>query len=315
MNSTCHVLPSEDLALLWAYMLSPASIAQCTCSDVHKLRFTAVSSSENVFYLNKFPCRRALIVGTVVGVTLGEGRVVYLVDDGTEVLECICWSKAVPQEVDKQKGWTEGSVFRVGHVVQVMGKVESYRDDRQLNVESLGMSLYALCCVCSCQYSITNRSQRGIVTPATMRSTSTHKVQQGILHLLFNASSAATLITIEPNIRILIHLVTTALAILLQLLLIQHDNQRNVLLHSIYFFRSTETYRSFQNSRLGLDKRTLHSLPLSLLSSTLNRMLYGYYNPLKQRSEVTQSSNHPSCQSENCAHVTFQLEKSTTQYR
>ena len=137
-SNSSHALTQEDLALLWAYMLSPASIATCTCYDVHNLR-SAVTGAEQLYYLDQFPCRRALILGTVVGVTLGEGRVVYLVDDGTEVLECICWSKAIPQD---KRGWTEENVFRVGCTIQVIGRVESYRDDRQLNVESLGMSLH-----------------------------------------------------------------------------------------------------------------------------------------------------------------------------
>jgi len=133
--------PEAELALLWAFMLSPISIATCTCHDVHSsLKNTFVSPSESLFYLDRFPCRRAKITGLCVGVTIGENRVIYSIDDGTAVLDCICWSRSMPQELGKKRGWQEKSVFRVGQVLEVVGRVESFREERQLNVVSLGMS-------------------------------------------------------------------------------------------------------------------------------------------------------------------------------
>jgi len=129
-------LSERDLNLLQPYLQKPISVATCFCLDVH-LRFipTSVPHSEDIYFFHSFPCKRAKVCGIVVGLIIGEARLVYMIDDGTAVLECVCWLRNKPRE--EEKGWIEANAFRVGQTVFIVGQIDSYKEERQLTVQSL----------------------------------------------------------------------------------------------------------------------------------------------------------------------------------
>ncbi|KAJ2925277.1 hypothetical protein H1R20_g11818, partial [Candolleomyces eurysporus] len=83
---------------LFRWTLTKDAIALCHIKDVYSLQERTVAGPANLpqankqpdfYWLGRTPCRVVQIVGLVVGVSQYEGRTIYIVDDGTEVIECI----------------------------------------------------------------------------------------------------------------------------------------------------------------------------------------------------------------------------------
>ncbi|KAJ2925276.1 hypothetical protein H1R20_g11815, partial [Candolleomyces eurysporus] len=83
---------------LFRWTLTKDAIALCHIKDVYSLQERTVAGPANLtqankqpdfYWLGRIPCRVVQIVGLVVGVSQYEGRTIYIVDDGTEVVECV----------------------------------------------------------------------------------------------------------------------------------------------------------------------------------------------------------------------------------
>ncbi|GJJ07492.1 hypothetical protein Clacol_001694 [Clathrus columnatus] len=145
--------PSND-KLQWFF--GKDSIAQCFIQDIHTAR---ISYEDNNFfwYLGTVPFRVVRFVGIVIGVKTYERRnlfndgTVKLVDDGTATIQCINSHPVVkPRSIVNKLGPSSdppASTFvkplcDVGDTVRIVGRVESWRDTRQINIEHLGMYFF-----------------------------------------------------------------------------------------------------------------------------------------------------------------------------
>ncbi|KZT62454.1 hypothetical protein CALCODRAFT_489816 [Calocera cornea HHB12733] len=66
----------------WTYRSD--AVARCLVSDILQMQ-----SFGGYFQLGNFPCRSAQLVGIIVGVQEKEKRILYTLDDGTGVIDCI----------------------------------------------------------------------------------------------------------------------------------------------------------------------------------------------------------------------------------
>ncbi|KAF6764139.1 hypothetical protein DFP72DRAFT_870857, partial [Ephemerocybe angulata] len=123
---------------LFSWTLSPEAIAPCHIRDVLSLQERPEGdkargpsdklSAADFYWLGRVPCRNVQIVGVVVGVSQYESRSTYIVDDGTDVIECSLRTqpiKQIPQPGRPPPIAPEfpPPVASVGETVRVIGKV------------------------------------------------------------------------------------------------------------------------------------------------------------------------------------------------
>ncbi|KIY73364.1 hypothetical protein CYLTODRAFT_239451 [Cylindrobasidium torrendii FP15055 ss-10] len=111
---------------------------KCWVKDVWEMQ--PYEQGQEFFMLGRVPCRVVEIVGLCVGAAEYEARWKILVDDGTEVIECIYRpgpeTKSFPtvnKTKDQQQGFSS-PVVKVGWPLRVRGRVQSYRENRELHV-------------------------------------------------------------------------------------------------------------------------------------------------------------------------------------
>ncbi|CAD6913825.1 unnamed protein product [Tilletia controversa] len=110
---------------------------KCFASHINSASLLpALGFPQPVYLLERRPFIHAEIVGMVVGVTEKESRIVYLVDDGTAVLQVI--------EVLGETGIRK-KLRNVGDVVRVVGKIRREWEERALYAHSINLlsDLYA----------------------------------------------------------------------------------------------------------------------------------------------------------------------------
>ncbi|KIM91593.1 hypothetical protein PILCRDRAFT_810872 [Piloderma croceum F 1598] len=73
---------------LWKWTLTNDAIASCRVRDVFAMKDPG-DKDVDFFWLGRVPCRNVRLVGMVVGVQVFEKRVVYSLDDGTAVIDCV----------------------------------------------------------------------------------------------------------------------------------------------------------------------------------------------------------------------------------
>ncbi|KAJ6577657.1 hypothetical protein B0H19DRAFT_1252977 [Mycena capillaripes] len=125
--------------VIWQWTLTPEAIAPCFARDVFEMDESGIRDAE-FFWLGRIPCRTVKLVGLVVGVQEYETRVVYSLDDGTGVIECVHRPPAPnmpkqeklkePQPLLKPVAW-------VGWHVVVIGRVSSWHETRRILVDSI----------------------------------------------------------------------------------------------------------------------------------------------------------------------------------
>ncbi|KAF5334647.1 hypothetical protein D9611_011981 [Ephemerocybe angulata] len=123
---------------LFSWTLSPEAIAPCHIRDVLSLQDRPENdkprgpsdklSAADFYWLGRVPCRNVQIVGIVVGVSQYESRSTYIVDDGTDIIECSLRTqpiKQIPQPGRPPPIAPEfpPPVASVGETVRVIGKV------------------------------------------------------------------------------------------------------------------------------------------------------------------------------------------------
>ncbi|KAH9941773.1 uncharacterized protein BXZ73DRAFT_41804 [Epithele typhae] len=101
-TSTAHdasmKTPTPAEILKWTF--NRASTASCFVSDVLNMKDSGSRDME-FFWLGRIPCRTVRIVGLVVGIQVQEKRTMYIIDDGTAVIEC---GLAHPQPAPRSPG-------------------------------------------------------------------------------------------------------------------------------------------------------------------------------------------------------------------
>ncbi|KAJ1311490.1 hypothetical protein OPQ81_009977 [Rhizoctonia solani] len=120
-----------------SYVLRTDSIALCSVADIYSV--PEAIKDLDIYWLGNVPCRNVNLVGLLVEATEYESRNVYLIDDGTASIACI---KKRPVRMSLEE-IGEGSLihqsrgFEVGDTVSVLGKIESYKQTRQIYVSSI----------------------------------------------------------------------------------------------------------------------------------------------------------------------------------
>ncbi|KAG8945900.1 hypothetical protein FRC00_009892, partial [Tulasnella sp. 408] len=130
------------------------SVASCFVKDVLALKDAKIGDW-GIWWLGTVPCRKVQIVGLVVGVMEYERRMMYTIDDGTEVIDCVYalpQIKASPVKPPKNlKPYVSGKTreaaapikygrpppIKVGKTACVVGKVEAWNDTKQLFVDTI----------------------------------------------------------------------------------------------------------------------------------------------------------------------------------
>ncbi|KAK1224457.1 hypothetical protein PQX77_012631 [Marasmius sp. AFHP31] len=133
-------------AEIFKWVFGSEAVASCFIRDVFQMRHHTDKGTEEFYWLKRVPCRSVRLVGLVVGVQVLEKRVIYTVDDGTSVIECLHRCSPPRQSPSKsshvRKKSANNDVFpkpraHVGHYVRVVGKVAQFFETRQVVVDSL----------------------------------------------------------------------------------------------------------------------------------------------------------------------------------
>ncbi|OCH89651.1 hypothetical protein OBBRIDRAFT_819654 [Obba rivulosa] len=73
---------------IWRWTLNRDAVAKCFVRDAMEMKESGTHDAE-FFWLGRVPCRTVHLVGLLVGVLVQEKRIVYSLDDGTAVIDCI----------------------------------------------------------------------------------------------------------------------------------------------------------------------------------------------------------------------------------
>jgi hypothetical protein len=81
----------------------------------------------NLFYLNQTPFQYCTITGIICGIHIKSNNTIITVNDGTESIDCVNWN-------------TEK--YQLGMIIQVKGKVALFKDQIQININSITIGDY-----------------------------------------------------------------------------------------------------------------------------------------------------------------------------
>ncbi|KAE9406748.1 hypothetical protein BT96DRAFT_851400 [Gymnopus androsaceus JB14] len=132
---------------IFKWIFTPAAVAPCFICDIRTMKRQTEKSQVDFWWLKRVPCRSVKIVGMVVGVQTYERRILYLVDDGTAVIECVHKCGAPPPPSPTKAGKAKASdpmlpkpVAWIGDTIEVVGRIEEFKYEqarRQLLVQEI----------------------------------------------------------------------------------------------------------------------------------------------------------------------------------
>ncbi|GAB00011.1 uncharacterized protein L969DRAFT_96625 [Mixia osmundae IAM 14324] len=165
--SPASLLTDKDQALLGIWLANHA-LVRCRAVDILKRMRHETVQEQDCWFLGRYPTKRVEIVGLLVSAIVDTtprkdnpsvdrlSMVRYAVDDGTAVLECVCWCSElalslarkglrgkmrISRDLDEQlcQEAREGEMqpseaFKVGTLVRIQGMLELFRQRRQINV-------------------------------------------------------------------------------------------------------------------------------------------------------------------------------------
>ena len=107
----------------------------------HLARLPWAEEGGGVCWLNNHPIRDLDMVGIVVGLDPSEPReagekVRMTLDDGSGLVECIWWASGSAHHRAQQLG-----TLRLGCLVHVLGRINCFREQRQLRVDQLWLEI------------------------------------------------------------------------------------------------------------------------------------------------------------------------------
>ncbi|KAE8258894.1 hypothetical protein A4X13_0g1376 [Tilletia indica] len=115
---------------IYAWADHPSNAVKCFGSHIlSAYLLSAEGFPQSVYLLERRPFIYAEIVGMIVGVTEKERRTIYLVDDGTTVL----------QVIDLPPRFGRAKLHKVGDVIRVIGKVRHEWEERALHAHSMNL--------------------------------------------------------------------------------------------------------------------------------------------------------------------------------
>ncbi|KAL1741705.1 hypothetical protein HDZ31DRAFT_44858 [Schizophyllum fasciatum] len=121
---------------IWKWTLTADAIASCFAEDVFKLEENNKQNGD-FYWLGSVPCRTVKLVGMLVGVQAYEKRIVYSVDDGTAVIDCVDRHPTMqPPKSTAFFGSLPLPIADVGASVAVIGNVIP-RQERQIAISSI----------------------------------------------------------------------------------------------------------------------------------------------------------------------------------
>ncbi|KAI5899965.1 uncharacterized protein SCHCODRAFT_02525281 [Schizophyllum commune H4-8] len=124
-------------AEIFKWTLTADAVAPCFVEDVFKLEENEKHTSD-FFWLGSVPCRTVKLVGMLVGVQTYEKRIVYSVDDGTAVIDCVDRHPTLqtPSSSSFFFGKMPLPIADVGASVTVIGNVLP-KKERQISISSI----------------------------------------------------------------------------------------------------------------------------------------------------------------------------------
>uniref|UniRef100_G1MI03 CST complex subunit STN1 n=1 Tax=Ailuropoda melanoleuca TaxID=9646 RepID=G1MI03_AILME len=142
----------ETPSLLWGLDPVFLAFAKLYIGDILDLKESR--QVPGVFFYNGHPIKQVEILGTVIGRREKDAFYSYGVDDGTGVINCICWKKsnnAAPSSATTaapalgvlnltsqlkklQETIEQKTKIEIGDIVQIRGYVHTYREEREIRV-------------------------------------------------------------------------------------------------------------------------------------------------------------------------------------
>ncbi|KAJ7593320.1 hypothetical protein C8J56DRAFT_930810 [Mycena floridula] len=149
-------MDTETTIQQWVF--TPESISPCFIRDIFNMKKeNSVAREQDYFWLGRVPCRSVSIVGLLVGLQIVEprltdsgklttGQIIYTVDDGTAVIDCLY--RVAPSSPVKSNGKPVAPpplkpVAWVGSQVVLTGRVEPRHDSRRLVVQHINRCISA----------------------------------------------------------------------------------------------------------------------------------------------------------------------------
>ncbi|KAL1915638.1 uncharacterized protein VTP21DRAFT_6397 [Calcarisporiella thermophila] len=96
-----------------------------TLLDIHKLEYR---EDYDIYFFKGRPLRFTEIVGVVVGIERKENFIIYILDDATATLPCICWH--IPHQEMKMN-------IELGSLIRVRGKLGMWKEERQVSTSNI----------------------------------------------------------------------------------------------------------------------------------------------------------------------------------
>eukprot|EP00742_Colponemidia_sp_Colp-10_P007115 GILJ01007643.1.p1 GENE.GILJ01007643.1~~GILJ01007643.1.p1 ORF type:complete len:326 (+),score=50.86 GILJ01007643.1:45-1022(+) len=112
--------------------LHPFFFAHVRLAIVDILNLNEDSESPGDFFFHNHPVTRVETQGVVVNVKQRQQFLQYIIDDGTGLIPCMCWLEA-----DAAQSATEPAILELGALVNVRGKLSTYRQERQIVVSTI----------------------------------------------------------------------------------------------------------------------------------------------------------------------------------
>uniref|UniRef100_A0A8C8VFD3 CST complex subunit STN1 n=1 Tax=Pelusios castaneus TaxID=367368 RepID=A0A8C8VFD3_9SAUR len=128
----------EMPSLLWGLDPVFSAFARLYVKDIKEMKESM--QVPGIFFYNGHPIRQVDVIGTVVLTKERDAFYSYGVDDGTGVINCCCWKNPMeagkPLSVEQIKKLQEEvhrkAKLEIGDVVRVRGRIQIYRDQREI---------------------------------------------------------------------------------------------------------------------------------------------------------------------------------------
>ncbi|XP_069316464.1 CST complex subunit STN1 isoform X4 [Eulemur rufifrons] len=149
MQSESSQCEEETPSLLWGLDPVFLAFAKLYIRDILDLKESR--QVPGIFFYNGHPIKQVDILGTVIGTREKDAFCGYGVDDGTGVINCICWKKssntssatAAPSTAGEQslasklkklqEAIEQRTKLEIGDVVRIRGYIRTYREEREIH--------------------------------------------------------------------------------------------------------------------------------------------------------------------------------------
>ncbi|XP_012626046.1 CST complex subunit STN1 isoform X2 [Microcebus murinus] len=152
MQSESSQCEEETPSLLWGLDPVFLAFAKLYIRDILDLKESR--QVPGIFLYNGHPIKQVDVLGTVIGTREKDAFYSYGVDDGTGVINCICWKKlsnteesssatAAPSAAEEQsltsklkklqEAIEQRTKLEIGDIVRIRGYIRTYREEREIH--------------------------------------------------------------------------------------------------------------------------------------------------------------------------------------